>query len=74
MNKEQKQQIIREEVINLTVASHRFDALKRMFEAACLEGDTVKVDALRLELQVCLDRLLDIIATQMMLTRQVLSE
>lgn len=63
---------LQREVVSGAVAMHRYEGAKRMFDAACLDGDGQRADLHRQELHAILDIVLDGTASTMMLTRQMI--
>lgn len=67
------QQALQKQVIEGAVVGHRWEGVKRMFDAACLENNGQEADKLRFELHAILDAMLDNSATTLMLTRQMMN-
>lgn len=66
------QQALQKQVVEGAVVSHRFEGVKRLFDAACLRNDGPEADKYRFDLHAILDAMLDNSATTLMLTRQIM--
>lgn len=73
MNRAQIVQAMQEEVLKNTVYQRRYDAALHMYQAACLDNHGQEADLNRQNLHALLDLMLDSMATQQMLQRQILT-